>query len=47
MAGGYRALSAYGEKKGGEVLWLCSNDQSPLKGEYEAELLAMRERPGS
>jgi len=25
-------------KKGGEVLWLCSNDQMPLKGEYEAEL---------
>jgi transcriptional regulator with XRE-family HTH domain len=24
-------------KKGGEVLWLCSNDQMPLKGEYEAE----------
>jgi transcriptional regulator with XRE-family HTH domain len=29
-------------KKGGEVLWLCSNDQVPLKGEYEAEL-RMRE----
>ena len=25
-------------KKGGEVLWLCSNDQVPLKGEYEAEV---------
>lgn len=25
-------------KRGGEVLWLCSNDQMPLKGEYEAEL---------
>jgi transcriptional regulator with XRE-family HTH domain len=25
-------------KDGGEVLWLCSNDQVPLKGEYEAEV---------
>jgi transcriptional regulator with XRE-family HTH domain len=25
-------------KKGGEVLWLCSNDQLSIKGEYEAEL---------
>jgi transcriptional regulator with XRE-family HTH domain len=25
-------------KTGGEVLWLCSNDQLPLKGEYEAEM---------
>lgn len=25
-------------KSGGEVLWLCSNDQLSIKGEYEAEL---------
>jgi len=26
------------QKSGGEVLWLCSNDQVPIKGEYEAEV---------
>jgi transcriptional regulator with XRE-family HTH domain len=26
------------QKSGGEVLWLCSNDQVPIKGEYEAEI---------
>lgn len=25
-------------KTGGEVLWLCSNDQVSIKGEYEAEM---------